>query len=308
MTDNYIDTTDQDIVEDLIDARSVLDGDEEVVLGSEISTLVEDSSVADDIEEIPLDEVSTPLSEAATAVDDEEEASPTLSIRRVGVHPYPNHSSRHIPSDPPPLENALGLDLGPPISIHPFDTSSESPAAEAPSVERPEPRPTPRNLPLRRLSEPRYATPAVMVAPDSLDCPSISRMLSTRRRRTRPDPEEVRSVWEQYSDQWRGLLDADPNQDDVRHTLDGSRVPWPILDYTSNSITPDDIQDLLLSSAHSTDLPVKKRIREALRLYHPDRFEKLVIERIENEDERARVRDRAGMVVRSLNALLERES
>ncbi|KIO33324.1 hypothetical protein M407DRAFT_41626, partial [Tulasnella calospora MUT 4182] len=91
-----------------------------------------------------------------------------------------------------------------------------------------------------------------------------------------------------------------------RQTLDGSRVPWPVLDHTSNPITPNDIQDLLLSPVHSMDLSMKKRIREALRLYHPDRFEKLVIERIASDNERSRVRERAGMVVRSLNALLER--
>ncbi|KAG9049742.1 hypothetical protein FS837_009276 [Tulasnella sp. UAMH 9824] len=298
--------TDQENMEDNTEVFSVIEG-ADGVLGSEISTLVEDdASLEDDMGEMLLDEVFTPLSEAATAVEGEDDISPALSLRRAGVFRHPIHHTRHVPSDPPPLENALGLDLGPPISFHPFDNSSES-SEEAQTIEQPEP-PTPRNVVLRRVPEPRYAAPAFMVAPSSLERPSISRMLSVQRRRPQPDPDEIRAAWEQYSDQWKGLLDADPNHDDERQTLDGSRVPWPILDHTNNPITPDDIQDLLLSSVHSTDLPMKKRIREALRLYHPDRFEKLVIERIASDDERVRVRERAGMVVRSLNALLERES
>ncbi|KAG8894239.1 hypothetical protein FRC01_013079 [Tulasnella sp. 417] len=300
--------TEQEAIEDIAEVQSVVGAGEEVV-GSENSTLVDDDSASleDDMGEVLLDEVFTPLSEAPTAVEDEDEASPALSLRRAGVYRHPNHPSRHVPSAPPPIENALGLDLGPPISFHPFDSPSESPA-EAQTIEQPPRQPSPRYVAIRRVSEPRYAIPAFMVAPDSLERPSISRMMSVQRRRRRPDPDEVRAAWEQYSDQWKGLLDADPQHDEERQTLDGSRVPWPILDHTDNPITPDDIQDLLLSSVHSVDLPMKKRIREALRLYHPDRFEKLVVERIASGDERARVRERAGMVVRSLNALLERES
>ncbi|KAG8988096.1 hypothetical protein FRB90_002960 [Tulasnella sp. 427] len=272
---------------------------------SEISTLVEeDASVQGALEGTPLDQLCSPLSDASTAVEEEDEPSPVLSLRRAGIYRHPNYRPRPIPSHPPPLDNALGLDLGPPAFFHPFDDPSQA-TSEPPIVEAWGP---PRNstVSLRRIDEPRYAAPAFMVAPSSLEVPTTSRMMSVRwRSRPQPDPDVVKAVWEQYTEQWKSLLESDHS---LQPLLTDSRVPWPILDPTNSSVTPDDIQDLLLSSAHSTNMPMKKRIREALRLYHPDRFEKLVIERIEDEEERDTVRARAGMIVRGLNALLERET
>lgn len=289
----------EDAQEDFVETLSVIDG-EERPLGSDITLVDDDTSLEDlDVPHTPLSEVLAPLSEAPTVVEIDDNDSPTLSIRRAGLYRHPHHHSRSIPADPPPLENALGLDLGPPVTFAPFD----APSKDAAAIERPIPPQTPaRNVALRRRPEPRYAMPTFMVAPSSIQAPKASRMLSASRRRPQPRPEEVKAAWHLYAEQWKGLLETDP------HRVISSKIPWPILDHKSSSITPDDIQDLLLSSTHSTNLSAKKRIREALRLYHPDRFEKLVVERIEGRDERAKVRERAGLVVRSLNTLLERES
>ncbi|KAG8987247.1 hypothetical protein FRB90_003512, partial [Tulasnella sp. 427] len=279
MTDEFGVTPSQGVTTDPIE---VLD-EEECCLESksEISTLVEeDASIRGAPEGTPLDQFCTPLSETSTVVEEEDEPSPVLSLRRAGIYRLPNYRPRPIPSHPPPADNALGLDLGPPAFFHPFDDPSQV-SSEPPIAEAQEPTRNSNNA-LRRVDELQYAAPAFMVAPSSLKAPTTSRMMSARWSRPQPDPDVVKAVWEQYTEQWKGLLEPDHS---LQPLLTNSRVPWPILDPTNPSVTPDDIQDLLLSSAHSTNMPMKKRIREALRLYHPDRFEKLVIERIEDEKE-----------------------
>jgi hypothetical protein len=62
----------------------------------------------------------------------------------------------------------------------------------------------------------------------------------------------------------------------------------------------------VLSPLHSHGKNRKQRIREALLVFHPDRFDKW-IRLVRNERDRQLVHEAAGSVVRILNALLEAE-
>jgi hypothetical protein len=83
-------------------------------------------------------------------------------------------------------------------------------------------------------------------------------------------------------------------------------IPWPMSPppTTTSDITSDLISSFLFADLSSAEKPRKQRIREALLIYHPDRFEKWA-SLISDERERALAREAAGAVSRSLNSLAE---
>jgi hypothetical protein len=71
-------------------------------------------------------------------------------------------------------------------------------------------------------------------------------------------------------------------------------------------LRPEAIREFLLSPAHSSEVSSKDRIRAALRRWHPDKFARLLGLVVESDKED--VADGAGIVVRCLNEMLEREN
>ncbi|KAG8989423.1 hypothetical protein FRB93_003624 [Tulasnella sp. JGI-2019a] len=89
-----------------------------------------------------------------------------------------------------------------------------------------------------------------------------------------------------------------------------SAIPWPIQNYVSttfapsiNEITAKAIGDFILSPLHSAGMSRKKRIQNAIRNYHPDKFTK-VLDRMVREDEKVVAGDAGDAVVRVLNEML----
>ncbi|EIW77109.1 hypothetical protein CONPUDRAFT_168122 [Coniophora puteana RWD-64-598 SS2] len=128
--------------------------------------------------------------------------------------------------------------------------------------------------------------------------------------------EQVRLEQERLSKESRALsrmdiirlFDSHQSQWDKLHsraTLSWDDFPWPMF---RCPIGPDDltvagISAYMLSPLQPTDKTVKERIREGIRKWHPDRFETQVLWKVKEED-KERVKEGAGSVVRCLNDLL----
>lgn len=106
-------------------------------------------------------------------------------------------------------------------------------------------------------------------------------------------------AWKEYEERWAKIAGNTGEQ------LSFATIPWPTgknpTDVTG--ITKENVRGFLLSHHHSKDVSSKDRIRAALKLWHPDKF-KRILDRVE-ETERARVEEAAGVVARCLNGLME---
>jgi len=125
-----------------------------------------------------------------------------------------------------------------------------------------------------------------------------------RKRRERQAVEEMTHAWQHYSASWDTLNSNPP----TFPSLHFQNIPWPI-QYPPTSpeqLTADAISAFVLSSLHSHGKNRKQRIREALFVFHPDRFDKWT-RLVRNEPDRQLVCEAGGAVVRVLNALLEAE-
>ena len=126
-----------------------------------------------------------------------------------------------------------------------------------------------------------------------------------RRKRTeRQTVEEMTRAWQTYSASWDTLNSNPPTVS----TLHFQNIPWPIQNPPTSpeQLTADAISAFVLSPLHSHGKNRKQRIREALLVFHPDRFDKWT-RLVRSESDRQLVREAAGVVVRVLNALLEAE-
>ncbi|KAI0088808.1 hypothetical protein BDY19DRAFT_985285 [Irpex rosettiformis] len=85
--------------------------------------------------------------------------------------------------------------------------------------------------------------------------------------------------------------------------------PWPMLKKPSNpeELTTTAISAYILNPYNPSDKSEKDRIKEHIRRWHPDRFETKLLPKVKSED-RERVKEGAGQVVRSLNELLTRSA
>jgi hypothetical protein len=133
----------------------------------------------------------------------------------------------------------------------------------------------------------------------------IARIQEERRRRAAESLQRQRSraiqSWRNYESGWKDLLGSNA-------MLDFMSIPWPSfsqvrapVDLTSTGIT-----DFYFSQYHSNATPRRERLRAAIRLYHPDRFRRL-LSRVTLED-REMVEEAVGIVARCINDLMERES
>jgi len=125
---------------------------------------------------------------------------------------------------------------------------------------------------------------------------------STKRRKS--EKEAITTAWARYEHKWDSIKTTQDN-------LTEDCVPWPVIHKAalngSQSEVAVSVKAFLLSPYHSHEVPRKKRILDALRLYHPDRFGK-VISRVSDAVERKELKEIGDILVRCLNELLEEES
>lgn len=113
--------------------------------------------------------------------------------------------------------------------------------------------------------------------------------------------ESVLLLFDDHDRQWARLPTLD--------SLTWSNFPWPMLKKPNEpeEVTTVAIAAYVLNPYSPSDRPEKDRIKEHIRRWHPDRFETKLLVKVRSED-RDRVKEGAGQVVRSLNELLTRSS
>jgi hypothetical protein len=108
-------------------------------------------------------------------------------------------------------------------------------------------------------------------------------------------------VWRAYEARWASMAASS-------EPLTFHAVPWPLASRPTGTegIIPMGITAFLLSPLHSQNQTRKDRIRSALLRWHPDRFHKFLVRVV--EEDKTSVQEGAGIVVRCLNELMERET
>ncbi|KAL4264702.1 hypothetical protein AB1N83_005378 [Pleurotus pulmonarius] len=112
--------------------------------------------------------------------------------------------------------------------------------------------------------------------------------------------DEVLRLFQTHETQWSRLTTLEE--------LTWDSFPWPMLKkpVSSEEITPAAVSAYVLSPYYPDKTKSDKdRIKEYIRRWHPDRFETKYLVRVV-EDDRERVKEGAGTVVRNLNDLLTR--
>ncbi|KAH7882458.1 hypothetical protein F5I97DRAFT_1910554 [Phlebopus sp. FC_14] len=109
--------------------------------------------------------------------------------------------------------------------------------------------------------------------------------------------QEVAKLFEAHRSQW----DKIP----TLTSLIWEDFPWPMFKRPNgpDDLTMPAVTAYMLSPIHPQDKGTKDRIKDALRKWHPDRFETSHLPKVK-PDERGKVSDGAGAVVRILNQLL----
>lgn len=110
-----------------------------------------------------------------------------------------------------------------------------------------------------------------------------------------------KAAWESYETEWNRLLSGESSG-----PLTFASIPWPLMipPQSTDDIRPARVTIFILSQSHSQGQTMKDRVRSALRRWHPDRFGR-ILARVQDED-KAKVEEGVGIVVRCLNELLER--
>ena len=86
----------------------------------------------------------------------------------------------------------------------------------------------------------------------------------------------------------------------------GCEVDTLTLSVEQKTLTEERVRAFVLSLAHSDGVSRRERIRRELRRWHPDKFGRYM--GAVRDDERERVAEAAGLVVRALNALVAKEN
>ncbi|KAI0776367.1 hypothetical protein BC629DRAFT_1290551, partial [Irpex lacteus] len=113
--------------------------------------------------------------------------------------------------------------------------------------------------------------------------------------------EAVVQIFDDHDRMWSRLAALD--------SATWSSFPWPTLKKpsTPEELTTTAISSYVLNPYNPSDKSEKDRIKEHIRRWHPDRFETKLLPKVRSED-RERVKEGAGQVVRSLNELLARSA
>lgn len=127
-----------------------------------------------------------------------------------------------------------------------------------------------------------------------------------RRRREEKDKRKLRDSWMAYESRWSTLQKAAAASTILPDSLDFAFLPWPVHPppKSIDALTKESISAFVLSDLHSGEKSQKQRLRDALLLYHPDRFESKFMAFVRDQD-RTLVTEGVGRVVRALNALTE---
>ena len=113
--------------------------------------------------------------------------------------------------------------------------------------------------------------------------------------------EDVARLFDEHERQWARMPAMD--------VLGWGSFAWPVLrkPSTPEELTTTAISAYVLNPYAPGDKSEKDRIKEHIRRWHPDRFETKLLPRVRSDD-REKVKEGAGQVVRSLNELLTRSS
>lgn len=122
--------------------------------------------------------------------------------------------------------------------------------------------------------------------------------------------EVEKEAWREYEENWAVLIpsSAAAAAEASAASLSFKSIPWPLFSPPGKpeDITPARLAMFFLSPNHSDGQTRKEKIKHALRRWHPDRFGR-ILTRVAEEDKKD-VEEGAGIVVRCLNNLMERES
>ncbi|KAL4248587.1 hypothetical protein ABKN59_004350 [Abortiporus biennis] len=154
----------------------------------------------------------------------------------------------------------------------------------------------------RRLQAKRREAERYRMAYDRRRAEEAAKERERRRVEREHEREEAqKDAWKRYEEAWSKL---NTSTDELTFEM----IPWPMFSppQSVDSISPARVAMFFLSPVHVEDQPTRDRIKAALRRWHPDRFGR-VLSRVK-EDDKANVEEGAGIVVRCLNNLLERES
>lgn len=124
------------------------------------------------------------------------------------------------------------------------------------------------------------------------------------RRRQVKEQQSIVDAWTAYDTRWTQLR-AGPASAKLSFTdLAWPCHPLPILPLGPDALSKEVISSFLLSPLHSVGKPRKQRLREALLLYHPDRFVAKWMGLVREKDAPG-VQEAVGRVARALTALVE---
>jgi hypothetical protein len=143
-----------------------------------------------------------------------------------------------------------------------------------------------------------------------------------RRRRAERSARHAKEARARYEDAWKSLLSRHTdNESDVAkpEELNFADVPWPIYpsrdveDVQLEDLTPEAISIFLIPGTRavrgndeekaSLEKTRKDVLRETMLRFHPDKFEGRVMAKV-REDEREKVKDGVGRVVRAVAELM----
>jgi len=132
------------------------------------------------------------------------------------------------------------------------------------------------------------------------------------RRREEGARQRAVDAFKNYNERWT-TLQTFTNASGGPPALSFGTLPWPVHPRASTveGLTLEAVSSFLLSDFYAAEKPKKQRLKEALLLYHPDRFEGRWLGMIKAEDggddeiERGRVKEAVGIVARHLNELME---
>ncbi len=113
----------------------------------------------------------------------------------------------------------------------------------------------------------------------------------------------AREGWTAYQERWNGLQATASTS---KRPLRFGDIPWPIFStgpFNPADITTNRVRQFLLSRFHSTDKTTKERLRNALIVWHPDKFQTRWLKLVD-EKERTLVTEGVNAVARAIYDLL----
>lgn len=124
------------------------------------------------------------------------------------------------------------------------------------------------------------------------------------RRRQVKEQQSIVDAWTAYDTRWTQLRTGPASGKLAFTDLPWPSHPLPTLPLEPDTLSKQSVSSFLLSPLHSVGKPRKQRLREALLLYHPDRFVAKWMGLVRGKDAPG-VQEAVGRVARVLTALVE---